>query len=178
MKIIKEHKIAAIIFLIIVIVMFILGYVFNALFGEQTKRGNSAIEKYYGGYYDITPFEERGNPQKESNYFHQNNMGVFTSVSSVLVADYYINDYQEQKEILITRKTDESVGEKWNAESFSINEWNFIVDKESSPANSLSIFGFNDKKHKIAYVKFNDNDLDIISDSPQDFFDTYIKYHF
>lgn len=179
MKTIKEHKKAVIIISIILFVILIaFGLLFNAFFGEVTRRGNLAVKKYNGGYYDVTPYEQRGNTQKETNYFHQKNMGIFTAISSVLTADYFENDYQEQKEILMNSKTDEAIGKNWSAESFSIDEWFFIVDKESTPPKSLTIFGFNDEKQKIAYIKFNDRDLDEITESPQEFFNMYIKYKF
>lgn len=175
MKTLKRHKKA----IIIIVILFCIGYVFNWFFGGLTRIGNAAVEHYYGGYYDITPFSERGNPQKEFNYFHQNNMGVFTSVSSVLIATYSEDDFQEQKDFLESRERIKTrIGENWSNEPFSIDSWSFIVDGESRPANSLTIFGFNEKKHKIAYIKFNDNDLDSIYETPQEFFNRYIEYVF
>ena len=180
MKAIKKHKkLAIIITTVIILIMFVLGYVFNFFFGGQIRIGNSAIERYEGGYYSITPFDERGNSQKEFNYFYKNNMGVWTSVSSVLIAEYSEDDFKTQREFLENRKQiDEDIGENWSKEPFSIHNWIFIVDAESKPAKSLTIFGFNEKKNKIAYIKFSDNDLDLIDETPRDFFDYYIKYKF
>lgn len=142
--------------------------------------GNAAIDYYYGGYYDITPFAERGNVQKEFNYFYRKNMVIFTSNSSVLIAEYTEEDYKEQTKFLEKRqKRDCEIGDNWSEEPFSINSWNFFVDKEESLGTKrLMIFGFNDKKNKIAYIIFNDNDLDEIIETPSEFFDYYIKYKF
>ncbi len=180
METIKRHK-KSVIFITVVLALILLafGYLFNLFFGGQTRIGNSAIEQYYGGYYDVTPFAERGNVQKEFNYFYQNNMGVFSSVASVLIADYSENDFKEQKEFLESRKQiDTDIGENWSKEPFSINDWNFFVDAESEPAKRLTIFGFNEKENKIAYIKFNDNDLDDIYETPREFFKEFIKYRF
>lgn len=180
METIKRHKKAVIVLTVVLaLILLIFGYLFNLFFGGQTRIGNSAIEKYDGGYYDVTPFAERGNVQKEFNYFYKNNMGVFTSVASVLIADYSENDFKEQKEFLESREQrDKAIGKNWSEGPFSIHDWNFIVDAESEPANRLTIFGFNEKKNKIAYIKFSDNDLDSIYETPSEFFDEYIKYRF
>lgn len=176
MKTIRRHKKIVI---VIIAILLCLGYVLNRFVGGKIRLENSAIKKYYGGYYDITPFAERGNVKKECNYFYQDNMAIFTSVSSVLIAEYSENDFKEQKEFLERRKQiDTDIGEKWCKEPFSINNWVFIVDGESEPAKNLIIFGFNEKKNKIAYIKFNDNDLDDINESPKNFFAKKIKYIF
>ena len=106
-------------------------------------------------------------------------MFIFTSVSSVLVAEYSENDFREQKEFLESREQiDRNIGENWSKEPFSIGGWTFIVDAESEPPKNLMIFGFNEIKHKIAYIKFNDMDLDSIDETPKTFFNRYIKYRF
>lgn len=175
METLKRHKKLV----IFISILFVLGYIFNSFVGGKVRIGNSAVKHYYGGYYDVTPFEERGNPKKESNYFYKNNMGVFTSVSSVLTAEYSENDFKEQRAFLENRKQyGEDIGENWSKGSFSINNWTFIVDAESEPPKKLTMFGFNEKKNKIAYIKFSDNDLDEIYQSPSAFFVDYIKYNF
>lgn len=180
MQIIKHPKKSTVrIIAVVALLLLGLGYLLNFFIGGQVRIGNSAIKKYYGGYYDIMPFAERGNPQKEFNYFYQKNMVVFTSVSSVLIAEYSDDEFKLQKKYLESREQiDRRIGENWSNESFSINSCIFIVDAESKPANTLTIFGFDEKKNRIAYIKFRNRDLDDISDTPREFFNTYIKYIF
>lgn len=176
MKVLMRHKKAVI---IIMVILFFIGYALNWFAGEFTWIGNVAVAHYNKRNYDVTPFSERGNSQKEFNFFHQENMGVFTAVSSVLIATYTEDDFQEQKEFLENREQRQKrIGENWSNEPFSIHSWTFIVDGESRVPKNLTIFGFNEKKHKIAYIKFTDNDLDDIYETPQEFFRTYIKYVF
>lgn len=181
METIKRHKKAVIVLTVVLaLILLAFGGFIYLFFGGQTRIGNSAIEQYYGGYYDVTPFAERGNVQKEFNYLYKKNMFPFaTAVSSVLIADYSKNDFKEQKEFLESRQQiDTDIGENWSKESFSIHDWNFMVDAESEPPKRLTIFGFNEKKNKIAYIKFEDKDLDEINETPSEFFDVYIKYRF
>lgn len=177
MKTLKRHKKAII---IITIILFCIGYVLNWFAGGRMRIGNSTTKYFYGGFADlIAPFAERGNPQKEFNYFYQDNMIIFSSISSVVIADYSENDYKAQKEFLESReRIEKRIGENWSNEPFSIHSWVFIVDGESEPTQMLTIFGFNEKKHKIAYIKFSAIDLHTISETPQEFFYKHIKYVF
>lgn len=61
MKTIRRHKKIVI---VIIAILLCLGYVLNRFVGGKIRLENSAIKKYYGGYYDITPFAERGNVKK------------------------------------------------------------------------------------------------------------------
>lgn len=181
METIKRHKkaVGIMITVAIVLILVVFGYISNYFFGGYIRTGDSAIEKYDGGYYDVTPLAERGRVQKEFNYYYQKNMLIFSSHASVLIADYSENDFKEQKEFLESRQQiDTDIGENWSKESFSIHDWNFMVDAESEPPKRLTIFGFNEKKNKIAYIKFEDKDLDEINETPSEFFDEYIKYRF
>lgn len=56
MQIIKHPKKSTVrIIAVVALLLLGLGYLLNFFIGGQVRIGNSAIKKYYGGYYDIMP---------------------------------------------------------------------------------------------------------------------------
>lgn len=121
---------------------------------------------------------------------HHENIAVFSSDASVLILNFSPENYQNEKDriekdyiFLNTPVADESGDYLISENIFSIDDWNFRVCRSDgwttfSYPDYFRMVGYNEAENKIAYLDFDDSDLDVINEPMADFISSYFDYDF
>ena len=98
-----------------------------------------------------------------------------------LVAEYYIGSYEEQKEIIlagyefegansIVDKTGESIKTEFFTDGYRfrmLSDDEYCGGEDDEFPERFYLIGVNDERKRIAFIYFDDPDLDCIEDFPQ-----------
>ena len=156
---------------------------------SRTYKGIEQIEQ--GRYIFYSDILERVGDYEDAYYqYYFHNMGIFTSEASTLILEYTPENYALEKQKIedeyIFQKApieDEAFGGVIFEEyEFNIGEWEFICCYSDGwtkfeYVDRFRIVGFNERENSIAYLDFEDNDLDSIDDA-EDFIIQYFNYDF
>ena len=176
----KKSKLIGTIVVVTLVLFF--AYIGFVCFGRYKLVGmtflNSRFDKT-ADYFNTTNIGEY-----EDVYFqlYHQNMLIFASDATTLVATYSDTEYAKQVEKLQQEITFLEKSQYGVHGDFDINNWHFEVctpEKTELPKD-FAMIAFNDKECKIAYLEFYDKDLDRISedDGMVGFIDFYFKYKF
>lgn len=115
---------------------------------------------------------------------------LFNSTGSMFVVDYDTNEFNKQLKALDEYKyVDEVVMFDDNKyiipnPTFDIGNWRFKIIADTGYPNTFDFISINKKENKIAYLTFNDQDLDYLckveksNNYMQKFIKKYFKYNF
>lgn len=165
-------KIPDVIKLIVPIVIFSMSlfgmYWLNGVGGHTIFKsfdGEGEINEYYGEF----DFSDFGSYDKISNYYYLST-GIFQQKANTTIAKYNDIDFIEQIEYIENEYDfySEPISDNEPVPVFNFDGFEFRVEKSKSPEfwypKQLYLIGINNKSKEIAYVNFEDADLDRVSD--------------
>ncbi|MDE5604286.1 MAG: hypothetical protein K2I73_01740 [Eubacterium sp.] len=188
----KDFKIFIIILFATIIIagalVFLVGFIFFA--SDHTYKGIDEIEKGHC-IFNADILDNVGNYEDSYYQIHHKNMAIFSSDASVLILKYNSENYESEKKkleddyIFLDAPVKEEDGEDYliSENEFAIDDWQFKVCRsdgwtEFEYPKYFRIIGYNEADNSIAYLDFDDSDLDIISESMEEFIDCYFDYDF
>ena len=179
--------------ILIVFALLFFGFViWYFTFFDVTYFGNMAIRKYHEVYGTIAEADnpeikkqellaELGDYDEYKLALRKRTIAVFTSYGLSLVGDYNVEEYQKQKEYILSHYSfangkDQNVfkyklDEKC-AYDFDINNWHFYLLNEGQNntedyyiPEEFRMVAFNDADCKIAFLTFGDSDRDCFGEN-------------
>lgn len=186
----KKHKKTLKIFLYAIAILILATIIFIgwSLFGSITKNNI----KYYNELTEknvlMPPISNIGDYEDLRFQYYHKNMLFFESDSYSLVAKYDANTYLEQKDILdekyvFQEKNLPDMKDVDKKPMFSIGTFNFRLlcldtykDEDLIYPKKMVFIGTSDNDYEIAYIYFQDLDLDYIDTSFENFLKEYCKW--
>ncbi len=194
----KTFKVILIVFVCIIL----FGVIIHFTVFDVTLRGKLAMNILYGKTQASEMVNELGECENYSFSKHSKSLGVFTTIAVTLVGDYNEENYEQQKNQVLSNYKFATKEDKYifkytldenSAFEFDINKWHFKLLNEGENntedyynyyiPEDFRIVGFNDTDKKIAFLTFTDSDLDCFGEKNdendlQKFVNYYSKYNF
>lgn len=188
----KDFKIFISVLFALIIVVGALALLISFIFfsSSHTYKGVDKIEKGHCIFNDDM-LEHVGDYEDVYYQLHHQNMAIFSSDASVLILKYTPENYEREKQrldndyIFLNAPVKAEYGDDYliSENEFAIDNWNFKVCRsdgwtEFDYPKHFRILGYNESENSIAYLDFGDSDLDVISESMEEFIDSYFDYDF
>lgn len=132
-------------------------------------------------------FDELGDYNDVYYQKHHRNILIWQSDATVLIADYNSENYEKSKQNIENKYTflNEPIIDEFefvliSQNEFTIGDWEFKVctSEDYAYPKYFRMIGFNDKDNSIAYLDFDDIDLDCIDQTMPEFIDYHFNYSF
>lgn len=175
--------------IVLVVIVFLFAFLFP-IFGSYTLHGKRFAD-HTDNYLCSIDWESYGDYEDYKYQFYHKNIAIWTATSWVITAEYTEENFNKQLDYINNniQFMPEFLTDGWNGNKVriqnkaKINSWivkmvgGDVINEENDYPHHIEIIAYNTNDYKIAYMDFNDSDLDSI-DSLELFIDDYINYRF
>lgn len=154
-------------------------FIFFSLFGNTVEFKAFENAEEISDYYSDFDFEKFGEYESISNYKYYHSVNLFQQEAYTTILKYSEDNFEAEKNnIEDSRKFYSTPIENEEAEPvFSYEGFDFRTEISDWYPKEMNLVGINEETHEIAYVSFQDYDLDSISDY-EEFLDYYCGWRY